>query len=158
MSKEVKRYEVTILLDASSSYTVEADSVEAAEHAAWEAHDEAGPSLCHQCSGPMDLGDAYGMLIYCEGKEVADTTHDAREIADLRAERDALFAERDVLVEALGSMTCAYRMAIQAGHARITALGGDCDDVERMLADFPDYGKAVELYKSHRAALQGEQP
>jgi|GEM_PF-4062573 len=98
MSKEVKRYEVTILLDASSSYTVEADSVEAAEHAAWEAHDEAGPSLCHQCSGPMDLGDAYGMLIYCEGKEVANTTHDALEIADLRAERDALLAERDRLL------------------------------------------------------------
>jgi len=71
---------------------------------------------------------------------------------------DALLAERDRMAEALGSMTCAYRMAIQAGHARITALGGDCDSVERMLADFPDYGKAVELYKSHRAALKGEQP
>lgn len=97
MSKEVKRYEVTVLLDASSSYTVEADSVEAAEHAAWEAHGEASPSLCHQCSGPMDLGDAYGMLIYCDGNEVADTTHDAREIANLRAELDALLAERDAL-------------------------------------------------------------
>ncbi|WP_312374319.1 hypothetical protein [Stutzerimonas nitrititolerans] len=62
-------------------------------------------------------------------------------------------AAQTELVEALGSMTCAYRMAIQAGHARITALGGDCDSVERMLADFPEYGKAVELYKSHRAAL-----
>lgn len=71
---------------------------------------------------------------------------------------DALLAELDRMAEALVSMTCAYRMAIQAGHARITALGGDCDSVERMLADFPDYGKAVELYKSHRAALQGEQP
>jgi len=60
---------------------------------------------------------------------------------------------RSELVEALGSMTCAYRMAIQVGHARITALGGDCDSVERMLADFPDYGKAVALYKSARAVL-----
>jgi hypothetical protein len=57
------------------------------------------------------------------------------------------------MVEALGSMTCAYRMAIQAGHARITALGGECDSVEQMLADFPDYGRAVEMYKSARAAL-----
>jgi hypothetical protein len=70
----------------------------------------------------------------------------------------ALLAERDRMAEALSSMTCAYRMAIQAGHARITALGGECDSVERMLADFPDYGKAVALYKSARAALQGEQP
>lgn len=61
------------------------------------------------------------------------------------------------LVEALGSMTCAYRMAVQAGHARITALGGDCDSVERMLADFPEYGRAVELYKSCRAALAAHQ-
>ncbi len=61
------------------------------------------------------------------------------------------------LVEALGSMTCAYRMAVQAGHARITALGGDCDSVERMLADFLDYGRAVELYKSCRAALAAHQ-
>ncbi|WP_043309544.1 hypothetical protein [Pseudomonas sp. ML96] len=63
-------------------------------------------------------------------------------------EPDPVVAE---LVEALGSMTCAYRMAIQAGHARITALGGECDSVEQMLADFPDYTKAVELYKSKRS-------
>ncbi|MBL4833609.1 MAG: hypothetical protein JKY26_06495 [Pseudomonas sp.] len=57
------------------------------------------------------------------------------------------------LTEALGSMTCAYRMAVQAGHARITALGGECDSVDRMLSDFPDYGRSVELYKSCRATL-----
>ena len=67
-----------------------------------------------------------------------------------RAADKARIAE---LVEALESMTCAYRMAIQAGHARITALGGDCDSVDQMLADFPDYGRSVELYKSYRAAL-----
>ena len=61
-----------------------------------------------------------------------------------------------VLVEALKSMTCAYRMAIQAGHARITALGGDCDSVERMLADFPEYGKAIAMCKAYRAALAGK--
>jgi len=57
------------------------------------------------------------------------------------------------LTEALESMTCAYRMAVQAGHARITALGGECDSVDRMLSDFPDYGRSVELYKSCRATL-----
>jgi len=148
MSKEVKQYEVTILLDASSSYTVEADSVEAAEHAAWEAHDEAGPSLCHQCSGPMDLGDAYGMLIYCEGKVVANTTHDAREIADLRAERDALLAERN---------------AAQKDAERYRWLRDPCSGAERVIFYCRgDYGRGLMssamLDAVIDAALQGEQP
>lgn len=66
--------------------------------------------------------------------------------------------DASVLVEALKSMTCAYRMAIQAGYDRITALGGDCDSVEQMLADFPDYGRAVALCKEFRAALAGKEP
>src|SRR5690606_5659087 len=55
------------------------------------------------------------------------------------------------VADALASMTCAYRMAIQAGHTRITALGGDCDSVDHMLANFPGYRKAVELHKAHRS-------
>jgi hypothetical protein len=144
MSKEVKRYEVTVLLDASSSYTVEADSVEAAEHAAWEAHDEASPSLCHQCSGSMDLGDAYGMLIYCDGNEVTDTTHDAREIADLRAERDALLAERDRMSTALDEIGGLCRALRQGGPDPM-----DLEDLSNALE------QAVDL--AH-AALQGAQP
>jgi len=100
-------------------------------------------------------GDSYGVAV-CELQEQVDGL--VSTLHAQQAERDALLAERDRMAEALGSMTCAYRMAIQSGHARITALGGECDSVERMIADFPDYGKAVELYKSHRAALQGEQP
>lgn len=57
--------------------------------------------------------------------------------------------EVDRLRELLSSMTCGYRMALQAGHARITARGGDCDSVEQMLADFPEYGAAIaELRKT----------
>lgn len=55
--------------------------------------------------------------------------------------------ERDEFRDLLMSMTCSYRSAIQAGYDRITALGGDCDSVDKMLADFPDYAKA-------RAALE----
>ena len=76
-----------------------------------------------------------------------------RAVSKIEVARAADKARIAALVEALESMTCAYRMAIQAGHARITALGGDCDSVDQMLADFPDYGRSVELYKSCRAAL-----
>lgn len=68
--------------------------------------------------------------------------------------------EVDRLRDLLGSMTCGYRMAIQAGHARITALGGDCDSVEQMLADFTEYGIAIAELKtasSETSSQQGEQ-
>lgn len=52
------------------------------------------------------------------------------------------------LRELLEALTCGYRMAIQAGHARITALGGECDSVEQMLADFREYGEAIALLSS----------
>lgn len=130
-------------------------------HSKWEAVISAG-------SKRMRLGmhdDFFEAVCARKSAEVRHQFHDNHgrkqtpmSYAELQAERDALLAERDRMAEALVSMTCAYRMAIQAGHARITALGGECDSVERMLADFPDYGKAVELYKSHRAAMQGEQP
>jgi|GEM_PF-5196041 len=55
--------------------------------------------------------------------------------------------ERDDLVELLREMTSAYRSTVQAGYGRITSLGGDCDSVDKMLADFPAYAKA-------RAALE----
>lgn len=164
MSKEVKRYEVTVLLDASSSYTVEADSVEAAEHAAWEAHDEASPSLCHQCSGSMDLGDAYGMLIYCDGNEVADTTHDAREIADLRAELDALLAERDRLAaenERLArdakNDSIAYRAVIERQEelrAEVEALNKDAERLDRLDIECEAYG-CEGIHEGNRWMIDG---
>lgn len=58
------------------------------------------------------------------------------------------------LRELLKALTCGYRMAIQAGHARITARGGECDSVEQMLADFPEYGQALALLRT----TPGERP
>ena len=58
------------------------------------------------------------------------------------------------LRELLKALTCGYRMAIQAGHARITARGGECDSVEQMLADFPEYGQAIALLRT----MRGERP
>ena len=101
-------------------------------------------------------GDVQFNYMHPNGEELIRLTDHKR----LQAETERLQAARAAdkagiveLVEALESMTCAYRMAIQTGHARITALGGDCDSVDRMLADFPDYGRSVELYKSCRASL-----
>ena len=55
----------------------------------------------------------------------------------------------DVLEGLLHSMTCAYKQALTAGHDRITDLGGSsaCDGVERMLADNPDYARALSALK-----------
>lgn len=66
-------------------------------------------------------------------------------------------AAQDVsgLVEALDSMVCAYRSAIATGYDRITALGGQCDGVDYMLAAFQDYAKAKALVAAHRAQAQG---
>ncbi len=47
-------------------------------------------------------------------------------------------AELDTLREQLRLMTGDYRTAIVNGHERITFLGGDCDSVEKMLADNPN--------------------
>ncbi|MDZ5601700.1 hypothetical protein SJI00_02765 [Pseudomonas sp. RP23018S] len=55
--------------------------------------------------------------------------------------------EIDEMRDLLKSMTCSYRSAVQAGYDRITGLGGECDSVEKMLSDYPDYARA-------RAALE----
>lgn len=44
--------------------------------------------------------------------------------------------------ELLAAMTCGYSQAMQSGYDRITALGGQCDSVAKMLADNPSYAKA----------------
>lgn len=85
----------------------------------------------------------------CNLEAYGSSLHDARAFLDA-----APPAAQDVsgLVEALHSMTCAYRSAIQAGYDRITALGGDCDSVQLMLNNYPDYRKAVALIAAHRQA------
>ncbi len=56
-------------------------------------------------------------------------------------------AELDTLREQLRLMTGDYRTAIVNGHERITFLGGDCDSVEKMLADNPNYANAQTMLK-----------
>lgn len=78
-------------------------------------------------------------------------TSDGFSAGDMADQGAKAFAARDPEVEELRellrAMTCGYRVAVQAGHARITALGGDCDSVDRMLADFPEYAKAIAATK-----------
>lgn len=51
------KFLVTFLIDASKTIEVDADDEEAAKTAAWDVIDV--PSLCHQCSHEIDMGDAY---------------------------------------------------------------------------------------------------
>jgi len=71
----------------------------------------------------------YSTMLGCAPDAPGDVTREMNdELADLRA--------------LLLSMTCSYAQVVQAGYDRITALGGDCDGVQKMLSDFPDYAKA----------------
>ncbi len=45
--------------------------------------------------------------------------------------------------ELLRVMTNEYACCLEAGYDRITSLRGDCDSVAKMLADNPNYAKAI---------------
>lgn len=60
-------------------------------------------------------------------------------------QRDHWMDECKTLRTQLQLMTGDYRTAIVNGHERITFLGGDCDSVDRMLADNPNYANARAL-------------
>jgi len=57
------------------------------------------------------------------------------------------------LSELLRAMTVDYACCLSAGFERIISLGGDCDSVEKMLADNPNYAKAIAVIQSHENAL-----
>lgn len=61
--------------------------------------------------------------------------------ADLTARDEKL----DQTQELLRYMVHDYRTVVQAGYDRITALGGGCDSVAKMLDDNPNYQKALSL-------------
>lgn len=77
------QYSCTVLLDASTGYTVEADSPEAAAEAAEDRWGEEGTGLCHQCAAEVDMSDCYGVIVHdAEGtKELLDTRGVARQLA-----------------------------------------------------------------------------
>jgi hypothetical protein len=67
-------YNCTVIFDASSNVTVEADSPEKAAEIAEELS-EGYQHICHQCSDRLDTGDILGVYV-CEGdEEVLDTTY-----------------------------------------------------------------------------------
>lgn len=93
----MSEYSVTILTDATSSYIVDADSPAEAAEKAGQLHWEASPSLCHQCSNEIELGDAVGAIVCFDGKEVLDTTWAGESVAKLAAGSAALHAEAEAL-------------------------------------------------------------
>lgn len=99
----MNEYSVTVLVDASRNYTVKAESPEAAVEQAEELYSRESSTLCHQCSGKLDVGGAVGAIVYCEDKEVLDTSYQAARIATLEAEcerlREALGRIRKQAVE-----------------------------------------------------------
>ena len=90
----MNEYSVTVLVDASRNYTVKAESPEAAVEQAEERYSRESSTLCHQCSGKLDVGGAVGAIAYCEDKEVLDTSYQAARIATLEAECERLRKEK----------------------------------------------------------------
>lgn len=95
----MNEYSVTVLVDASRSYTVKAESPEAAIEQAEELYSSGSSGLCHHCSGKLDVGGAVGAIAYCEDKEVLDTSYQAARIAALEAENARLVERTGYLVE-----------------------------------------------------------
>lgn len=95
-------YECTVLIDASTGFTVEADTPEeAAEKAELLAAEEGAGSLCRQCSNHTSTGDFYAVRVYCDGSEVLDTDFQSQQLAESKAREETLraqVAERDELI------------------------------------------------------------
>lgn len=73
----------------------------------------------------------------------------------LQTELTARDEELDRTRELLNALTCSYAAVVQAGHDHITALGGDCDSVSKMLADFPAYAQARALLEPKQGGACG---
>jgi len=82
----MSKYQVCIIIDASNTVEVEADSPEDAMDLAYNM-DEASPSLCHQCSHDVGLAEAIKTFVYDEdGNEVLDDCQQKNEIKELEAQ------------------------------------------------------------------------
>ncbi|GAB3484222.1 hypothetical protein [Azotobacter salinestris] len=126
-------FSVTLLIDASTSMTVTADTP---EDAAELAMDEAGnPSLCHYCSGKMDVGDVYAARVYDGDKEVLDTDWTAQQLAAAEKQVEKLEkrvaeleqAEQDAVKVPRGLLECYLNGGgdwVEAGHKLRALLGG----------------------------------
>lgn len=93
-----KKYQVTLLIDASAYVEVEAEN---AEQAYSIAADIAGHvTLCHQCTDEVETGDCYGAHVYSEyGDEVEFTRESDLEsqLAALKEDNERLRTDNETL-------------------------------------------------------------
>ena len=89
---EPKDFDVTLLFTGSTGITVKAVDI---DEAVEMAHNKVGyPSLCHQCSDEIELGDYYGELVYEGDSLVRDTSNLNQELIDkLKATIESLEKE-----------------------------------------------------------------
>ena len=95
----MSNYSVSVIFDACKSVNVEADSPEEAIDLAYG---EAGyTSLCYQCSGEIDVGDAARAIVYDDsGAKVADNGWQDEKISKLTQQLDELLASLEATVKA----------------------------------------------------------
>jgi DNA repair exonuclease SbcCD ATPase subunit len=163
---EVKKYECTVLIDASCGVTVEASSPEeAAELAENAAAEQGAGSLCHQCSDHTECGDSYAVIVYDGGEEVLDTDYRSAQLKAAQSELAALREELADLADLKAYVTlplrerCAERKDLQqrltAAEQRnetletalITALDDSAEDAQsgEIVIQYEDYEALVAL-------------
>jgi len=142
------KYSVSVIFDACKSVVVEAES---AEIAADLAYDEAGyASLCHQCSGEIEVADAIRAIVYDEnGDEVFDDGHEHGVIAKLELEIQELRQERQREHDLRVSLAGELEAAKQHGAEVLEALEAVIEwyDMEADHSIEPDFYKRMAACK-----------
>lgn len=117
----VKRYDCTVLVDASNNFNVSAKSPGAAAEDAENQQAELLSSLCHQCAAFLDVGDVLGVVVYEGEAEVLDTRYEPTKIAQLHATNQRLEGE----LESLGIEYVTALHGVTELRAEITELEND---------------------------------
>lgn len=138
---EVKKYECTVLIDASCGVTVEASSPEeAAELAENAAAEQGAGSLCHQCSSHTECGDSYAVIVYDGDKEVLDTDHRSKLLATAQSELAALREE----LAACESQKSSWAQRAKTLGSQADDLAGRLTNTEQRLANAERRNAALE--------------
>lgn len=91
----------------------------------------------------VELGERAMQALLAEPKPSELVLTKCRLCDQLQADLTERDEKLDQTQDLLRYMVYDYRTVVQAGYDRITALGGGCDSVAKMLGDNPNYQKAM---------------
>jgi hypothetical protein len=104
-----------------------------------------GPKICGECQAEAALRQQLADVSNERDEVAKDRDSLAVELLQAVVLLNASEARNTALTGSLSSMTTNYVCALEAGYERITRLGGDCDSVEKMMNDNPEYIRAMAV-------------